>query len=160
MKKNKLFIIAALALALIFICTTYIKVPTQFGYVNLGDSMIFLFSSILPPSLSFLVSSVASGAADIVAGYPQYAIFTFIIKGVEALFVSLMIYKFDNNKILTYIGAGSILVLGYLITDWILYGSFVMALGGVVFNIVQATSAIIISALLVKRLITIIKNKI
>ncbi len=150
-RKHKEWIIAAMGLAAVFITTLFIKIPTQWGYFNLGDAIIFLFSTILAPGLSFLMASIASAAADLAANYPQYAIFTFLIKGTEGFVISWLVYRHHNRPILAFGIGATILVGGYFITDWILFGSAIAALGGVPFNLLQGLLGLAVALLLVKR---------
>ena len=90
--KLKEIVFGAFGIAAIFILTAFISLPVaNLGYINIGDAMIMLFASVLESSpLAFLISGIASCLSDIYLGFPQYAIFTFIIKGLEGLLVSLL----------------------------------------------------------------------
>ena len=146
----KQMVLCGFAMAVIFVLTAFVAVPIgQFGYVNLGDSGVMLFASILNPSLAFLCGGLGSAIADLYLGYSQYALFTFLIKGVEAYIASLC-FKFFKNKV-AYFGfllAIVIMVFGYYVTDALLYGDFIVALGGVGFNFMQGMVSCVATCIL------------
>lgn len=148
--KIKKLVISGFGIAIIFILTAFVAIPiAQFGYVNLGDAGVMLFASILNPALAFIVGGVGSASADLYLGFSQYAIFTFIIKGFEALIASYVFKTLKGKK--SYFGfvlAVVIMVIGYYLTDAILYGDLVVALGGVGFNFIQGVVSLIIACLL------------
>lgn len=152
MKKTniKQIVLCGFAMAIIFVLTAFVAVPIgQFGYVNLGDSGVMLFASILNPSLAFLCGGLGSALADLYLGYSQYALFTFLVKGIEGIIVSLC-FKYINNK-MSYFGyllAIVMMVFGYYLTDALLYGDFIVALGGVGFNFMQGLVSCVATCLL------------
>ena len=77
--------ITAMFAALITVTTAFIKIPAPLGYVHAGDSMIYLAASILPEPLGFAAAAIGGGLADLLAGYPQWAIPTAIIKALNVL---------------------------------------------------------------------------
>ena len=68
---------AGVLAALVFIGTE-LHIPTAIGHINLGDLVILVSSYILGP-LAFFPAAIGSTLADLLAGYPQYAVATFII---------------------------------------------------------------------------------
>ena len=77
--------ITAMFAALITVTTAYIKIPAPLGYAHAGDSMIYLAASILPGPFGFAAAAIGGGLADLLAGYPQWAIPTAIIKALNVL---------------------------------------------------------------------------
>ncbi len=150
MKKTNLYVLCALGMATIFILTSIIAIPLpQFGYINLGDSGIFVFASILPAPLAFLAGGIGSALGDIYLGYTQYALFTLIIKGLEALCVSI-IWKSIPKKVrpLSFLVGLLIMVCGYYLTDAFLYGNFIVAFGSVPFNLLQGFISVVVASIL------------
>ena len=88
MKDVRYLALASIFLAMITLVTMYGMVPIVWGYLNLGDAMIMLSATILPISLAGLVGGIASALADLLGGYSQYALFTLVIKGLEAMMVA------------------------------------------------------------------------
>lgn len=146
----KKIVMCGFGMAVVFVLTAFVAVPIgQFGYVNLGDSGVMLFASLLNPALAFLVGGIGSASADLYLGFSQYAIFTFIIKGLEAVVVSY-VFKMLKGKV-SYFGfllAIVVMVFGYYLTDAILYGDFIVALGGVGFNFMQGMVSLIVACIL------------
>ena len=150
MKNNEIkkLVLCGFGMAVIFVLTAFVAIPIgQFGYVNLGDTGVMLFASILNPALAFLVAGVGSAAADMFLGFTQYALFTFIIKGLEGLIIALVISKFKANfNIFGYLLGFIVMVLGYYFADTILFG-YISALGGVGFNFMQGLICCIIASI-------------
>ena len=77
--------LSAMFAALIIVTTAYIKIPAPLGYVHMGDSMVYLAAAILRCPFNFLAVAVGGATADLLAGYPQWALPTAIIKALNAL---------------------------------------------------------------------------
>lgn len=150
-------VMTALMAALCCISTMIIQVPSPTGgYIHLGDGLVLLSGIILGPIYGGLAAGIGSMLADILSGYPHYAIATLIIKALAAV-VGSGIYTLLSSKkpaksisvILAGIGGGIIVTVGYFIFDSILLGSgFAAAITGVPGNIVQNIFGIIVSSLL------------
>lgn len=81
----KLIAITAMCAALVTVTTAFIKIPSPLGYSHAGDSMIYLAASILPGPFGIIASSIGGALADLISGYPHWAIPTAIIKAVNAV---------------------------------------------------------------------------
>ena len=91
--------LTAMLAALIVVTTAYIKIPAPLGYIHIGDSMVYLAAVLLPGHYGFLAASVGGALADLLAGYPQWALPTAIIKSLNVLpffLVRLAIKKADR----------------------------------------------------------------
>lgn len=117
--------------ALVFVSTLAIRIPLPAsGYVNFGDAVIFICGLLLGPIPAMISGAFGSMFADLV-GFPIYAGFTFVIKGLEGLIVGLIAYKMFNKAphkplsiFFALLGTGVAFVemmVGYFFTDWILY---------------------------------------
>ncbi|WP_293967412.1 TIGR04002 family protein [uncultured Eubacterium sp.] len=146
--------LTGLMAAMVTVCTAFIKIPTGInaGYLHFGDSMIYISGCILGP-WALLASAIGGALADILAGSPQWAIATAIIKALNAVPFVIMAaeYKKKNNTVKVVnkytspmvIVSGLITVFGYLLAEGIMY-SFPSALTSVPFSIVQAVGSAII----------------
>lgn len=127
-----------------------IPVPATSGYINLGDSMVFVSALLMGARVGGIAGGVGSALADIIGGYGHWAPFTFVIKGVEG-FVAGHLSKSSSlvRWIVAVIVGGCIMVIGYFIVGSALYGipAALVELPG---NIFQAGSGIIISVPLAK----------
>ncbi len=77
--------LGALSVALVAVATLVIRIPvpaTQ-GYINLGETMIYLVALLLGPIFGAVAGALGSALADLLAGYASFAPFTLVIKGVE-----------------------------------------------------------------------------
>ena len=81
----KLIAITAMCAALVTVTTAFIKIPSPLGYSHAGDSMIYLAASILPGPFGIIASSIGGALADLISGYPHWAIPTAIIKALNAV---------------------------------------------------------------------------
>lgn len=150
MKKTfiKKLILASLFMALTIVLTAFVYIPigSQGGYINLGDSIIIISSITLGPVYGMIVGSVGSMIADLIVA-PQYAIFTFVIKGIEGLLIGLF-YKANKTKIGIFISSLiglSFMVIGYYFVGALMYESFVLPLIDTLFNLIQLVASLLIS---------------
>ncbi|MEG0579778.1 MAG: ECF transporter S component, partial [Niameybacter sp.] len=112
--KLKELTLCALGIALVFLSTFFIKIPAAHGYFNLGDAVIFIFASYLSPIASFMLGGIGSCIADLSGGYVQYAVFTLIIKGLEAMLVAYLL-KHKQPTLMTFAIGGLWMVVGYFV---------------------------------------------
>lgn len=118
--------------ALITVTTAFLKIPIPFGYTHAGDSMVFLSATTLANPLGIIASAIGGALADLLAGYPQWAIPTAIIKALNAMpfFICRQALKKKNgdNKIickgtlLMLIPSVAITFIGYFIANYLMYG--------------------------------------
>ncbi len=64
-----------------------IPVPRTGGYINLGDSVVYVAALLFGPVTGMVAGGIGSALADFLGGYGQYAPFTLVIKGLEGLLV-------------------------------------------------------------------------
>lgn len=110
--------------ALVFVTTMMIRIPipaTQ-GYINIGDSMIFVSALLFGPVVGGFAGGVGSALADLV-GFPSFIFYTLVIKGIEGLIVgSLTTRKNSWRDIMVVILGGIEMITGYFIVEAYLYG--------------------------------------
>ncbi len=163
------FALLALFMALVAVATMIIRIPIPQtnGYLNLGDSMVLLSALFFGPVGGFIAGGIGSALADILGGYPQWALWTLFIKGIEALLVSGIVSITKLSKeglsiklILVFILATAWMVLGYFIAEIIMYDQKA-ALAEVPANILQAAGSVVLASLLLpvfNRIITSTKS--
>jgi len=151
--KVKKIVYGAFMIALVTIGTMVIQIPTPAtkGYINVGDSFIFLSSALFGSLMGFIAGGIGSALADLLSGYAYWAPWTFIIKGIEGLIVGLMYKKYTNEylKVVSLIIGALWMVLGYYIAGGIMYG-FKTSLVDVPSNLVQGFASIIIGYILIR----------
>jgi uncharacterized membrane protein len=151
--KVKKIVYGAFMIALVTIGTMVIQIPTPAtkGYINVGDSFIFLSSALFGSLMGFIAGGIGSALADLLSGYAYWAPWTFIIKGIEGLIVGLMYKKYTNEylKVVSLIIGALWMVLGYYIAGGIMYG-FKTSLVDVPSNLVQGFASIIVGYILIR----------
>lgn len=152
-------VITALFAALTCVATMFIRVPSPTsGYVNLGDGIVLLSGFLLGPVYGALAAGIGSMLADILAGYPAYAIGTLIIKAAVAL-VGGMVYRIRHQEseslarhVLRIITAGVcgefFMVMGYFAYSGIFLSYGLGAAIEIPGNIIQSLFGIIIASVL------------
>lgn len=143
---------SALMIALIFISTVVIAIPSPLGgYINLGDAAIYIASYFLKlPSLSFMVGGIGSALGDLYLGYVIYAIPTLIIKGTMGAVAS---YMLKQNKLTLGLFLGYfIMVIGYYIAEIFILGHLLSPLANVPYNLIQGLIGSIVGIVLIHAL--------
>ncbi len=139
---------AGVLAALVF-AGTELHIPTAIGHINLGDLVILVSAYVLGP-FAFIPAAIGSTLADLLAGYPQYAVATFIIKGVMGLVAGLLLKRNKEGK--TSLGrklyasfiTELIMIAGYFAFESLpfMYG-IAAAAGSLIPNGIQASAAIV-----------------
>ena len=144
-KLRKLAVCGLMA-AFVFVATQ-IRIPTAIGYINLGDAVILISSFILGP-IAFFPAAIGSALSDLIAGYAQYIIPTFIIKGLMGCVAGAALSKVKvtvPKKILIGVITEVIMIAGYFIFEALpfMYGVEAAA-GSLFFNAIQGIAAVVI----------------
>jgi uncharacterized membrane protein len=118
----------ALFTALVFLGVFIFKFPILFGYIHLGDSMIFLAVLMIGGKRAAFAGGVGAALADLVSGYAIWIVPTLICKALLALCMGLIIEKQIFRlvgKPAWFVGGtigGIIQSIGYMLASYILYG--------------------------------------
>jgi len=150
------FSLLAVFMALVAVATMIVRIPIPqtTGYMNLGDTMVLLSGIFFGPLGAFMAGGIGSALADIMGGYPQWALWTLIIKGIEAMLIGwlVIILRIKPGKLSLMLITGFVLatawmVLGYFVAETIMYDRMA-ALAEVPANIMQALGSVILASLL------------
>ena len=135
----------AIMTAVTTVLTMFVKIPTPTrGYLNLSDTMIFFSSYAFGPWVGGIIGGLGPALSDLISGYPQWAIFTFIIDGLQAVLVGLLVREFKPaNVVIGSLVAGVWKVFGYFIAGGILSG-LGPALGEIIGNSFQMVVGLIV----------------
>lgn len=158
--------LTALLIALTTVATMVIRIPvpaTQ-GYINLGDSMVYISALLFGPLTGLLAGGIGSALADLIGGYGQFAPYTLVIKGLEGLIVGLIAWPASRAPAPTGAGVaraisaiavgGAVMVLGYFLVE-----AYIMRIGlpaagaevpGNIFQVVGGLIVAIPAALLLR----------
>ena len=102
-----------------------VPIPATSGYLNFGDIMIFVSALLFGEFVGGFAGGVGSAIADILGGYPGYALFTLVIKGLEGILAGYI----SNGKSLVrdvvgWAAGAAAMVLGYFVVQ-----TYIMGLG-------------------------------
>lgn len=134
--KTRELTLTALLIALTTVATLVIRIPvpaTQ-GYINLGDSLVYISALLFGPVTGLLAGGIGSALADLIGGYSQFAPYTLVIKGLEGLLVGLLAWRMIKRPTPTVGGVlaavaaiavgGATMVFGYFVAE-----AFLLKLG-------------------------------
>lgn len=149
---TKKLCIMGLLMALTCVATMIIKIPITAtgGYVNIGDSMVLISAVFFGPEYGLIAGGIGSALGDILGGYFNWAIATFIIKGIEGFAVAKLAGKtegevfFNIRSIIACVIGLVWMVAGYFAADYIIGGSIAASIAGVSANAMQAVFAFIV----------------
>lgn len=148
MQTNKLAYIALFA-ALVAVATMVINIPLPAvqGFINVGDSLIFVAGLLFGPVVGGLAGGIGSAIADLLLGYAHWAPWTLVIKGIEGVIVGYL----ATRPLVAMPVAGLWMVFGYFIAAIFFYG-FQPALVTIPMDLLQALSSVVLGYLLFKAL--------
>lgn len=145
---------AALMAAMTCVVTMMLPIKIPYGYIHPGDGFVLLSGIVLGPIYGGLAAGVGSMMADLLGGFPQYAIATFIIKLLAAM-VGAYSYRHIRKRSVVVAGllGGIAVTAGYFIFESFLYKSIEAALVPIPFNLIQNLMGILISSILLPLLV-------
>ena len=136
-----------------------IPIPATLGYINLGDTMIFVVAILFSPVTAMISGGIGSALADVLLGYTQWALFTLIIKGLEGLICGLIIVKFrkifidgrlvKTMSLVAMISGGLVMIVGYFFGGWILFGTWQSSIVSVPQYLIQAVASVVLGYVVV-----------
>ncbi|MFW6306644.1 MAG: ECF transporter S component [Bacillota bacterium] len=142
----------ALFIAIVAVATYFFKIPgLNTSYYNLGELCIFTIAIVFGHKAGFIAGSMGSALIDLLVA-PVWAPFTFVIKGLEGWVVGKIAEPGNMYRnIVAVIVGGHIMIVGYALAVWILYGwpSVLPEIGG---NYGQAAVGAIVALPLANRI--------
>ena len=110
--------------ALVTLGTVIFHIPNGMGgFFNVGDVMIFVAALTFGPLVGGVAGGLGSALADLLLGFPTFAIPTLVIKGLEGLLASLITNKKNVYRdVLAVVVAGTEMVIGYFLVEIYLWG--------------------------------------
>lgn len=137
----------ALLIALVFVATRFINIrlpiASNGGLVHLGNAMLFISAIVFGKKKGALAGAFGMGLFDLLSEWAIWAPFTFIVRGVMGYIIGSVSWSSckKGNDVLTNILAilisGIWMILGYYITELILYGNQIQALASIPGNVTQ-----------------------
>ncbi len=151
-KKIKEMVYTSLFAALVCVATFIIKIPMPItnGYTHLGDGFIFIAVLLLGKKNGAWAGAIGASLADVLGGYSFYAVPTFIIKGIMALIMGIVIEKLPRSlKYRWVVGAvigGVWQILAYYVVGSLMVGNFITTISEMPANAIQSAAGIILAA--------------
>lgn len=150
----KRIIIPAMLVAVTVVISRFfiIPVPMTHGNVNLCDAGIFIAALMYGKRDGFIVGALSGFLLDLISGYSQYMFFSLVVHGLEGLVAGWIGKKNDRLSQVIAVTVGVVvMVVGYLISDTILY-SLTPAVIGVPMNFLQGAVGAVIGIPVASRL--------
>lgn len=147
---------AAVCAALVFLATSFTKVPIPLGYAHLGDAVIFLTALYLPRRYACAAAAIGSALADLLGGFPIWILPTLLIKFGMAYIVSYIAgfhwRIFSARIVIAFLLSSLWLTVGYVAAGAILYASLSLGLasapGLLMEGAVNTAAALLVGAVL------------
>lgn len=150
--KNKMMVMTALFVALSYVATTVLMIPSPTGgYVNLGDAVVLLGAYLLGPVWGAVAGGAGPALADLLGGYGVYVPATLVIKALMAVSAALLYQALGRKNwalLISGCAAEGIMVAGYCLFDGVLAGNLSVGLTGIPANLMQGVFGLAASTLL------------
>ncbi len=147
MKNNKirLMCITGIFTALVFVVTAYLHIPTNNGYIHVGDGLIYLAACMLPLPYAMFVGAGGALLADCLTGYAVWAPGSVIIKAAAALlFFSKSKKIITLRNTLALLPATVVCAGGYYLYEALIYGNFISPLAGIPASLTQSVASAVL----------------
>ncbi len=128
--------------ALVFVATFsfVVYIPATKGYFNFGDIMIFIVSLTFGPTAGGVAGGLGSSLSDALAA-PQYAPYTFIIKGIEGYIAGHISKRsFRGSTGTAWLLASIEMIAGYFIAESLAITGYPASLACVPVDILQVAA--------------------
>lgn len=141
-KNIRLMCISGVFTALVFVVTAYLHIPTNNGYIHVGDGLIYLAACILPRYYAMAVGMGGALLADCLTGFAIWAPGSVVIKGATALLFTSKGKKIMSlHNWLSLLPAAVICAGGYYLYESIIYGNFIASLAGIPASLTQSAAS-------------------
>ena len=160
--KTRELVLSALLISLVFVATKFINIRLPIsingGLIHLGNAMLFLIAIVFGKRKGAIAGAFGMGLFDIVSGWTAWAPFTFVIRGVMGYIIGSMAYSKNRNgnniiwNITAILISGCWMIVGYYMTEGLLYGNWIAPATSIPGNIIQIVIGAIIGLPLAKAL--------
>ncbi|MBO0456442.1 ECF transporter S component [Enterococcus hulanensis] len=120
MTKLAMMVALTVTLSILFI----IPIPATKGFVTLCEVGIYASALLFGPGGGFLVGALSGGLIDMISGYPEWAIFSIIIHGIQGFILGYLYQKYPNKKglMVGFLFASLFMIIGYALATALLFG--------------------------------------
>lgn len=150
----------ALLTALVFVATAFINIRLPIlssgGLVHLGNVILFAAAILFGKKKGAIAGAVGIAIFDLSSGWALWAPFTFIVRGIMGYIVGAIAYSNNKNgdsflfNVLAVIASGIWMIIGYYITEVILYGNLLTPIASIPGNITQLAVGLVLGLPLAK----------
>ena len=144
----------ALLTALVFVATAFINIRLPIlssgGLVHLGNVILFAAAILFGKKKGAIAGAVGMAIFDLSSGWALWAPFTFIVRGIMGYIVGAIAYSNNKNgdsflfNVLAVIASGIWMIIGYYITEVILYGNLLTPIASIPGNITQLAVGLVL----------------
>lgn len=119
------FCITAVFMALTCIATILIQIPIPLGYAHLGDSVILICAYFFGPLVGALAGGIGSALADLLTGFPAWALPTLLIKTLMPLIACGFFSRKNTGKKLFSVSVlvGAVVTLLFMAAGYVVFGA-------------------------------------
>ena len=146
------FCMTAVCMALTCIATMLIQIPIPLGYAHLGDSVILITAYLFGPVVGALAGGIGSAMADILTGYPVWAVPTLLNKVSRKPVISVRVLV---GAVVTLL----FMTAGYVFFGGILYGSWALGLASAPGLLLKSVVNLIVFIVVGTGLSKVVKNR-
>jgi uncharacterized membrane protein len=149
---QRIIALVAILSAVTIVLTLAVRIPfaPTRGYFTLADVGVYFASFAFGPVIGFVTGGLGTGLADVLGGYAHFAIWSFLIHGLQGLVAGLLGYRRGLPGMLAgWIAGGAIMVVGYFTVEYFLYGLGPAAGEAVTINLPQVAIGGLVALLLV-----------
>jgi uncharacterized membrane protein len=136
--------VTAVLTAVVVVFTMVVRIPTAKGYLNLCDVAICFIGFTFGPASAFIAAGLGTAIADLISGYAQWAPISFVVHGLEGLFIALIVRSTTQadtslvRKILAGIVCMATVSLGYFALASIFISTVAVAAAEIPGNLAQS----------------------
>ena len=150
----------ALLTTLVFVATAFINIRLPIlssgGLVHLGNVILFAAAILFGKKKGAIAGAVGMAIFDLSSGWALWAPFTLVVRGIMGYIVGTIAYSNNKNgdnfliNILSVFVSGIWMIIGYYITEVILYGNLLAPVASIPGNITQLVVGLVLGLPLAK----------
>ena len=150
----------ALLTTLVFVATAFINIRLPIlssgGLVHLGNVILFAAAILFGKKKGAIAGAVGMAIFDLSSGWALWAPFTLVVRGIMGYIVGTIAYSNNKNgdnfliNILAVFVSGIWMIIGYYITEVILYGNLLAPVASIPGNITQLVVGLVLGLPLAK----------
>lgn len=143
--KIKLMTLSGVFIAIVFVFTAYLHIPSHTGYTHVGDAFIYLAACILPLPYAIAVGATGALLADCLTGYALWAPGSVIIKTASVILFSCKTPKIICvRNLICLLPAWIFCIGGYYLYESLITGNFTAPLAGIPGYVTQSVLSSIV----------------